>query len=128
MTRFADPQLAALTVLRAAAPGVTFGTKAVDDYPEGAAPGLPYVQVRAGAAAVRWPVAAVTPLRIVAWADTEAAATALAWQLHGVLLDYRHGRDIKSFAPELGPFPAADPDTGRPLCSFSVLARLRPQQ
>lgn len=126
MTTFADPTVAALAILRALEPGVTFGTKAITDWPEGDIPTLPYAQVRAGAAAVRWPIAAETPIRVVAWASTEHAATALAWRLHGALLDYRHGTDVRSFAPSLGPAPADDPDSGQPLASFTVLARLRP--
>lgn len=126
MTSFVDPQIGVLRVLRALAPDTTYGTKAHDEFPEGDVPALPYVQVRAGTPWFRWPVMATAPIRVVAWADTEAASTALAWRLHGLVLDYEGGPDVRGFSPQLGPTPADDPDTGRPLASFTVTARLRP--
>ncbi|GAB1641768.1 hypothetical protein [Krasilnikovia sp. MM14-A1259] len=123
---FADPQLTTLTLLRALAPGPAYGSKTHDDFPEGDVPTLPYVQVRAGTAAVRWPVLASAPIRVVVWARSEAASTALAWRLLGLLLDYEGGPDMRGFGNPIGPTPADDPDTGRPLAAFTVTARLRP--
>jgi len=127
VTAFADPQLAALTILRALAPSTTYGTKAPEEFPEGDVPVLPYAQVRAGTSAVRWPVLVSTPVRVVVWAETEAASTALAWRLLALLLDYKGGPDIRNFGDPLGPTPADDPETGRPLATFTVTARLRPK-
>lgn len=126
MTSFADPQLAVLTVLRVLAPEASYGTRARDDFPEGDVPALPYAQIRAGTPWFRWPVMASAPIRIVVWAETEAASTALAWRLHAFLLDYEGGPDVRGFGAQVGPAPADDPDTGRPLASFTVTARLRP--
>ncbi|MEU4568665.1 hypothetical protein [Micromonospora sp. NPDC023956] len=124
---FPDAQLVTLAALRdRAADEATYGTKFPDEYPEGEAPALPYVVVRAGPTSLRWPVLAVATMRLTAYADTEAEAVDLAWRLARVLLDCPGNAALRSFGADFGPVPASDPDTGAPLCSFTVAARLRP--
>ncbi|WP_329105510.1 hypothetical protein OG792_32830 [Micromonospora sp. NBC_01699] len=124
--RFPDPMRATLAVLRPAHPGVTFGTKLPDEFAAGDGPALPYGCVRTDATKVRYPVEATSTVRVTVWAQSEAAGVELAGDILATLLGYEGGPDARGFGHLTGPLPAADPDTGRPICSTTVAARLRP--
>ncbi|MFG3715802.1 hypothetical protein [Micromonospora sp. NPDC047730] len=124
---FLDPRAGTLAVLRALHPDVTFGTKRLDEWPEGDVPVLPYGGVFADGTFVRQRVTATATVRVVVWAETDAAGYRLADDLHADLLAYEGGPDVGGFGPMTGPLPTTDPDTGRPMTYFTVRARLRPR-
>lgn len=128
MTTFADAQIVTLAALRAqAGTEATYGTRDLTAFPAGDVPALPYAMVRTGPTSIRYPVTATASVRVVVWADTEAASVALAWRLLAALMDYPGDATVRGFGDPLGPVPAEDPDVpGRPLASFTVAARLRP--
>lgn len=124
---FPDPRLAALTVLRAIAPNdATYGTKPLDAFADAASPTMPYVMVAVDAVfRPRTPLETAT-IRVTVWHDDEFACNALARTLRANLLAYEGGADVRSFGALTGPIPTSDPDTGTPLSTFTVAARLRP--
>lgn len=125
---FPDALLATLSVLRTLAPAeATYGTKFLEEFPDGDIPTLPYVRLDIDATDVQWPVLATVGLRVMVWDVTDAAGLARAWRLYGVLRRYGGGSEIRAFRdPATGPVPASDPDTGRPLTSFTIAALMRP--
>lgn len=127
MTTFPDAQLITLQVLRAVAGSLaTYGTLAPEEFPSGEIPPLPYVMVRTDSTVVHYPVAATSAMRLVCYAANQADSVALAWRVNGALRDYVGNPSVRRFVDQLGPVPATDPDTGNPLCAFTVSALLRP--
>ncbi|MFI7069550.1 hypothetical protein [Micromonospora sediminicola] len=125
--RHYDPRAGALAILRALRPDATFGTKRLEDFPEGDVPALPYGLVALDGTTVAQRVTATAAVRVAVWADDDAAGYDLAEDLHASLLAYEGGPQIRGFGPQLGPIPTTDPDTGRPMSYFTVRARLRPR-
>lgn len=123
----ADPRAAALAILRDRFPEVAFGTKRLEDFAAGDVPALPYARVSCDGTLVRQRVGMSATVRVVVWGETDHAGYDLSARAHAVLLAYEGGPDVRSFGPQTGPLPTGDPDTGRPLCSFTVSARLRPR-
>lgn len=121
-----DPRNATLALLRAAVPGPTYGTKDPDEFPDDAKPARPYVKVSVDAEYQTNQALTVTTVRVGVWGADDFTGYALARQLHSALLAYGGGADVRSFGPLTGPVPTQDPDTGEPLCAFTVAARLRP--
>ncbi len=126
MASFADPIPHALALLRAAFPDYTFGADNPDPSVEGRPP-LPYGMVRVdfsyGLPQSR-PALRIANLRIVAWADSEAAAFTLAQQFEAVLLEFDGDSQVQSYREISGPLPYAN--DGNPICVVTVAARLRP--
>lgn len=127
-TNFPDALLATLGIMRALAPGeATYGTKFLEEFADGDVPVLPYVRLDIDSTAMQWPVLATVGLRVMVWDVSDATGLARAWRLFGMLRRYGGGSEIRAFrGPSTGPIPASDPDTGRPLSSFTIAALLRP--
>ncbi|WP_143740500.1 hypothetical protein [Micromonospora echinospora] len=113
--------------MRALFPAVAFGTKRLDDFAEDDVPALPYAMVASDGAFVRQPTTLVATVRVAVWGESDAAGYDLADDLHATLLGYEGGSEVRGFGPLTGPLPTEDPDTGQPLTSFTVSARLRPR-
>jgi hypothetical protein len=124
---FPDAQLAALAILRADphASGVQFGTLPLSPDME-PAPTIPYVAVRLERSVSSLKALQTASLRVSVWHESEAQALALAQVLRAVLLAASGDAAVRSFGELTGPSPAPDPDSGLPLASFTVAARLRP--
>lgn len=127
LTRFPDPRAATLAILRAEFPDVTFGTKRLDEFAEGAIPALPYCMVALDASYTRLRVSQRASVRVVVWAETDGEGYDLASAIHAALLAYPGGPDILGFSEMIGPFATDDSDTDRPISSFIVYAWLRPR-
>ncbi|SCL33011.1 hypothetical protein GA0070616_4612 [Micromonospora nigra] len=127
MIRHPDPRTATLAVLRGAFPAVTFGTKRLDDFAQGDVPALPYARVSCDGTFSRLRVSQRATVRVTVWAESDAAGYDLAANAHASLMAHEGNADVHGFGPLTGPLPTDDPDTGRPLCSFTVSARLRPR-
>lgn len=125
---FPDPMLAAVTYLRTAlaarsetvADGALVGTRLPTDGQ------LPYVSVRLQGASLDYRIAETASLRVTVWHTSEARALALAQLCRALLLAHPGDSDVRNYSPGTGPFPAADPDNGDALASFTVAARMRP--
>lgn len=129
---YGDAQAAAADYLRVAladrtepyTDGVTVGTR-IPGHRDIDTPVHPYVMVvQDGPGEVRQHVLAVVTLRVTVWAATEDDAYNLVQMCHGLLLIHS-GDVIRSTLASLSPYPSADPDTGEPIGSCSVLANLR---
>ncbi|WP_229398177.1 hypothetical protein [Micromonospora okii] len=125
--RFHDPRASTLAVLRELRPGLSYGTKRLEDFPAGDVPALPYVMVAADGTFVRQRATATATVRVAAWGESDATGYDLADDLHARLLAYEGGPGVHGFLPMAGPLPAEDFDTGRPMTFFTVRARLRPR-
>ncbi|MDG4792699.1 hypothetical protein [Micromonospora sp. WMMD1082] len=123
----ADPRAAVLAILRERFPEVTFGTKRLEDFAAGDVPALPYARVSCDGTFVRQRVGLSATVRVAVWGETDAGGCDLSARTHAALLAYEGGPDVRGFGPQTGPLPTGDPDTGQPLCSFTVSARMRPR-
>lgn len=130
LVTFADARIATLDLLRerlaSYAPSATAGTKTPEELGTNY-PGAPYVMVALDASAPdpNGVVETVT-VRVAVWGESDAAGQALAQTAHALLLAYEGGVDVRSFAERTGPVPTGDPESGSPLSSFTVAARMRP--
>lgn len=132
---FADAQATGAGVLREAlegrsepfTAGATVGTKVpATRAPE--APHLPYVMVRKDADFPHASMAnARVTLRVTVWHKRPDDAHDLAMLCQALLLVHS-GPVIRSARPGTGPLAAIDPDSDVDLCSFTVLANVRPQR
>lgn len=125
-----DPTLATLTILRAAplpadtAP-VTFGTRRPK--PKTFDPALPYVLVANDGESGRTNADQSANVRVTVWAKDDTQARLLASWARAVLLTSNgDGTNVRHYGRQLGMLPAEDPNSGNPICSFTVAARLRP--
>ncbi len=125
MNGFADPLAATLSILRAALPGVAFGTQDPATF-DPDVPRAPYVMVGLDDVAGQYPVTRTAYLRLVSYGGSEFASLALAGRCEAALLSYPGGHQVRSFGEGTGPLPETDPDTSAPLAYFTVAARLRP--
>jgi predicted small lipoprotein YifL len=124
---FPDPMLATLTVLRALAPSeATYGTKQPEEFPADNVPTPPYAMVRTDFQQTAYPVLQTATIRVTVWGASEASGLALAGRLMAYLLSYAGDTEVRGFGDLTGPLPTTDPDTGRPISTFTVAARLRP--
>lgn len=133
LTGFGDVQAAGAQVLREAlagrpelhAAGVRVGTQVPGDRsPE--SPHLPYVLVRLDSNVPHPSMAnARCTLRGTVWHAGPDQAWDLAVLCHGLWLVHS-GDVIRGMRPGTGPLPARDPETGIDLCTFTVLANVRP--
>lgn len=133
---FDDPVLAVVEALRGLlagrtepfAAGATVGTllpftRALE------APSLPYVHVRLDASAPQYGRSGaleVASLGVSVWGRTDYDTLALARLCRALLADYGGDARVFSLTPLAGPTPTNDPDSGSPLSSFTLAARLRP--
>lgn len=127
---FGDPLMGTLAVLRAAtAPGgatPTYGTIVPGPAASGA-PALPYVLVAVDGETSRTSADATATVRLTVWAASAAQARMLAGWARAVLLaSTGDGTHVRHYGRGAGLLPTTDPDSGTPLCSFTVAARLRP--
>lgn len=127
---FGDPLMGTLAVLRGAtAPAgtaPTFGTLVPAPAATGA-PSLPYVLVAVDGESSRTNADATAVVRVTVWAATAAQARTLAGWTRAVLLaSLGDGAHVRHYGRGAGLLPTTDPDSGTPLCSFTVAARLRP--
>jgi hypothetical protein len=128
LVTFPDVMLSTVTYLRPAlaarteafAEGVTIGTVFPRDGE------IPFVMVRQDGQSIAQRIDASATVRVSVWHTSEARALALAGLCQALLLAHPGDDEVRLFSPIGGPFPAADPDNGNPLASFSVAARLRP--
>jgi len=125
---FPDVMLKVVTLTRsgltsAGISGVTVGTRLPV---KGQAAARPYVMVRNdGAGLEAGGVVENSTVRIAIWHTSEAAGLALAQVVRSFLLDARSA-GVHSVVPLSGPFTTDDPDTGSPLCYFTLAVRTRP--
>lgn len=120
---FPDAMLSILNILRAAFPEIRFGTITPEEMRD--AP-VPYVMVRTDGSSTRYPIVETTTIRVSVWHATEAQGIALAQRLLAILLVHSGDEAVRSVSMLTGAFPTSDPDTGSPLSSFTIAARLRP--
>lgn len=89
--------------------------------------GLPLVVVRHdGTPASRYPVDETATVRVTVWHRDEPAAVRLAQLCRGLILTTRGTDLVRATRPLTGPVPAADPDTGEPIATFTVAVHPRP--
>lgn len=130
---FPDAMLAVIEVLRdkladvdaSYAQGFKVGTKVPNDKSLDA-PSLPYILVRLDGSTLTQQVNEEASIRISVWHKTEAKGLALAQAARAVLLSYEGGAKIRVINPLTGVIPTSDPESGEPLSSFTVAAKLRP--
>lgn len=129
---FPDPILETLKVLRAELPGYV-ATSDVDcgsvQVEEASARGvsLPYLMVDLDDSETRYPVNEEALLRISVWAAEEWRTLEIAQIARAVLRDHR-GSKVRSYGdPATGPYPTEDPDSGQPLATLTITARLKPE-
>jgi hypothetical protein len=130
LVAFPDPIFETLRILRDRLPGhpetsaVACGTLQVEETTES----LPYLMVALDGSTTRYPVSETASLRIVVWAGTDLEALRIAQIARGLLFSLGRDSKVRSYGePSTGPRPDTDPDTGGPLSSFTVSARLRPE-
>lgn len=127
---FPDPLIPVLAILRAAATtggpldGMAFGTKDPDPAVDGG-PSRPYGRLSVDYSYGQYPIFQIANLRLVTWAPTEHDANRLANRAQAVLLSYPGGPQVRSIGELTGPLPAND--SGSPICTITVAARLRPE-
>jgi hypothetical protein len=125
-----DSQLATLAILRAAplpagAPVPTFGIRrpAARTFD----PALPYVMVANDGETGRTNADQTANVRVTVWAaSAEQARLLAAWARAVLLASHGDGTHVRHYSRQTGMLPTTDPDTGNPICSFTVAARLRP--
>lgn len=128
---FPDAKLATLEVLRHRIPaevdGVAVGT--TDPRTQNPnAPSFPYVRVVGFDSTYgKYPVTQTSSVRLNVYDATPAKALRLAHVVHGILLAYEGGPEVRSFGAQSGPLPTTDPDTNAPVAFLTVSARLRPE-
>jgi hypothetical protein len=130
---FPDAQLAIVELLRAELADRTesFAGNAVVGtiMPNGDDPNpksAPYIMVRLDGTSTRYPVDETADIRVAVWHSSEAKSLALAQLCRALLLAHAGSQTIRVVTPLTGPIPASDPESGDPLSSFTVAARLRP--
>lgn len=125
-----DPQRGALATLKAAplpegAPTPTYGIRR--PRPNTFAPTLPYIMVANDGETSRTNADQSANLRLTVWAETAEQARLLAsWARAVLLASNGDGVHVRHYSRQTGLLPTADPDSGTPICSFTVAARLRP--
>lgn len=129
---FADPILETLKVLRAELPGfvetadVDAGSVQVEDA-NAAGVTLPYLMVALDDDDTRYPVTSSALLRLTVWAGEDWRALEISKIARAVLRDHR-GATVRSYGdPATGPIPSTDPDSGQPLATQTITARLKPE-
>lgn len=129
---FADGERATIDVLkaelasRAALDYVSTATVGVE-YPTGSAgdPAVPHLQVALDGTPVVYPAAEFATVRLTAWHSTRTKAKQLAALAKAVLDAHGGNADVWGFRPLTGPQPAADPDTGLPMCTLTMRVSVR---
>lgn len=106
------------------AQGATVGTR-IPSWRSDDAPALPYVAVRLDGTFRDSRLNGRASVRVVVWHRDEGLGVALASLAEGLLLS-GHGFGVRNVGPLTGPIATSDPETGDPMTSFTVTARLRP--
>lgn len=125
-----DSQIATLALLRAAplpvgAPQPTFGIRRPQ--PRTFDPVLPYFLVANDGETGRTNADQTANVRVTVWAATaEQARQLAAWARAVLLASNGDGEHVRHYSRQTGMLPTTDPDSGNPICSFTVAARLRP--
>lgn len=129
---FPDAVLETLKVLRAELPGyvetadVDCGSLQVEDATQSPDVSLPYLGVFLDDDDTRYPVTSEALLRLTVWAAEEWRALEIGKIARAVLRDHR-GATVRSYGdPSTGPIPSSDPDSGQPLATQTITARLKP--
>lgn len=130
---FPDPMLAVVEILRDSlgasvrpeAEGATVGTR-VPFASDGYTPDLPYLLVRSEGARVDSRVVERVTIRVAVWHRSEALGLALAQLARAYLVSYPGDSNVRGIAPLTGPLPTSDPESGSPLCYFTLSVRTRP--
>lgn len=129
---FPDPILETLKILRAELPGyvetadVDCGSVQVE---EATASGvsLPYLMVALDDTRTRYPVSADARLRVTVWAAEDWRALEIGGVARAILRDSANSK-VRSYGePASGPNASSDPDSGQPLSTQTVTARLKPE-
>lgn len=124
---FPDPRAAVATAVRGLLAGrpedyaddVVVGTRIPTDRDlEARATPLVVIQ-QDGPAEILSRVRCRTPIRAMVWHDTDDETWDLAQLVHGLITAHRSST-VRAVSPELPPEAAADPDTGAPMCAFTV--------
>ncbi len=127
-----DSQIGALEILRTAPlpvgpPAPTFGIRRPKDRTFD--PALPYVMVANDGETGRTNADQTASVRVTVWAATaEQVRQLAAWARATLLASTGDGEHVRHFSRQTGMLPTTDPDSGNPICSFTVAARLRPIQ
>lgn len=129
---FPDPILETLKVLRAEFPAyvetadVDCGSLQIEEA-NAAGVTLPYLGVFLDDDDTRYPVTSDALLRLTVWTPEDWRALEIGKVARAILRDHR-GSKIRSFGdPSTGPIPSTDPDSGQPLATMTITARLKPE-
>ena len=121
LVAFADPVKSVIDRLRDQLPSIP--TRAFTSSPMP----VEFLLVRQdGPTAVRYPVAAATAVRVIAWARDEFDAADLAQRAQIILVTHPGNADVRSIGSLTGPLVATDDQTNRPLAYITVEVRSRP--
>lgn len=130
---FPDPILETLAVLRAELPGyvetadVSCGSLQVEEATADPSTSLPYLGVFLDGDDTRYPVTSSALLRLTVWAGEDWRALEIGKVARAILRDHA-GSKVRSYGdPSTGPLPSTDPDSGQPLTTQTLTARLKPE-
>lgn len=133
LASYPDPLLAVVDRIRSALAGrpepysywATVGTKPPEDTLR---PDSPYVLVAIDGATSRDRLGTDerSIVRVTVWHGTASNAYALARLVYALCLAAPGDARLRSLSPLAAPIPGSDPDTGQPLSTFTLSARMRP--